>query len=509
MPRKFLTPIDMSGLEIQNVKLQSLTADPTGSEARIYWNSVSKSIRFYDGTSWQAVSSGLDTEGVQDIVGAMIVAGANITATYNDTAGTLTLAVSGLSSTNLSDFTEAVQDVVGNSAFTLGSGPVTVTYNDTANTLTISVGVDNSSIEVNASQLRVKALGITDAMLAGSISNSKLATNPLSRANHTGTQLASTISDFDTQVRTSRLDQMAVPTGSVSFNTQRLINLADPTGAQDAATKAYVDAVKTGLDIKDSVRVATTANITLSNTQTVDGIALAAGNRVLVKNQTVGSENGIYVVVAAGSWTRATDADSSTEVTGGMFTFVEEGTVNADSGWVLTNDGAITIGTTALTFAQFSGAGQITAGAGLTKNGNTLDVGGTSNRITVNADTIDIASTYVGQTSITTLGTVTTGTWNGSIIDIAYGGTGSSTAAGAKSNLGFMTRFAANVGDGAATTYTITHNLNTRDVVVSVYEAGGSYNMVECDVLAATVNTVNLTFAVAPTANQYRCVVIG
>lgn len=214
-------------------------------------------------------------------------------------------------------------------------------------------------------------------------------------------------------------------TGTVDVASKRITSLADPTQAQDAATKAYVDAVKTGLDIKDSVRATTTANITLSGTQTIDGVAVIAGERVLVKDQSTASQNGIYVV-SAGAWTRAIDFDNTpgTEVTAGAFTFVEEGTANADSGWVLTTNGAITIGTTALTFSQFSGAGQITAGAGLTKTGNTIDAVGTADRITVNADSIDIASTYVGQTSITTLGTIATGTWQGTIVGPTYGGTG-------------------------------------------------------------------------------------
>jgi len=134
-----------------------------------------------------------------------------------------------------------------------------------------------------------------------------------------------------------------------------------------------VDAARTGLDAKESVRVATTANITLSGTQTIDGIALSAGNRVLVKNQTSASQNGIYVV-ASGAWTRATDADVSAEVTPGMFTFVEQGTANATTGWVLATSGAITLGTTALSFVQFSGAGVVTAGAGLTQSGSVISV---------------------------------------------------------------------------------------------------------------------------------------
>ena len=214
-------------------------------------------------------------------------------------------------------------------------------------------------------------------------------------------------------------------TGIVDVGGKRVGNAANPTQSSDLATKAYVDSLSNGLDVKASVRAATTANITLSNTQTIDGVALSVGDRVLVKNQTTGSQNGIYVV-ASSSWTRATDFDNTPdiEVSPGTFFFVEEGTTQADNGYVVSNDGPITIGTTAITFSQFSGAGQITAGAGLTKSGNTLDVVGTADRITVNTDSVDIASTYVGQTSITTLGTVGTGTWQGTVIAGEYGGTG-------------------------------------------------------------------------------------
>jgi hypothetical protein len=235
------------------------------------------------------------------------------------------------------------------------------------------------------------------------------------------TLTAAKISNFDTQVRTNRLDQMTAPSASVSLNSQKITNLATPTADADAATKAYVDATKQGLDVKDSVRVATTANITLSATQTIDGVAVIAGNRVLVKNQSTASQNGIYVV-AAGAWSRSTDADTSAKVTAGMFTFAAEGTVNADTGWVLTTNDVITLNTTPLTFTQFSGAGQIVAGNGLTKTGNTLDVG-TANaaRIVVNADNIDLA----------TIGTA--GTYKSVTVD-AYGrisaGTNPTTLAG-------------------------------------------------------------------------------
>ena len=137
-----------------------------------------------------------------------------------------------------------------------------------------------------------------------------------------------------------------------SFGSQKLTSVADPTSAQDAATKAYVDATAIGIDWKPSVRVATTANITLSGTQTIDGVAVIATDRVLVKDQTAGAENGIYAV-AAGAWTRATDADTSAEVTTGISVYVSEGSTLADTGWMLTTNDPITLGTTALIFTLF------------------------------------------------------------------------------------------------------------------------------------------------------------
>ena len=189
------------------------------------------------------------------------------------------------------------------------------------------------------------------------------------------TLTASKISDFDTQVRTSRLDQMAAPTASVSFNSQKITSLADPTNAQDGATKNYVDSVSQGLDPKNSVHVATTTNLNLSSPGgTIDGVTMVSGDRVLVKDQTTASQNGIYVWNgAASAMTRASDADSTTKLNGGAFVFVEEGTIAATTGWVLQQPtGTYVLGTTALVWSQFSGAGQITAGTGLTKSGNTI-----------------------------------------------------------------------------------------------------------------------------------------
>jgi hypothetical protein len=183
-------------------------------------------------------------------------------------------------------------------------------------------------------------------------------------------------------------------TGAIAMGTNKITGLGTPTDATDATTKSYVDSAVQGIDWKASVRAATTTNVTLAsdleNGDTLDGVTLATGNRILVKNQSTGSENGIYVVAESGAPTRSTDADTDAELTSNFAVFVEEGTANADQGYVLTNDGAITVGTTALVFTQFTGLGQVVAGDGLSKTGNTLNVtAGTGISITGDAVTND------------------------------------------------------------------------------------------------------------------------
>ncbi len=172
------------------------------------------------------------------------------------------------------------------------------------------------------------------------------------------------------------LSDLAAPTADFSMNSKKLTNLAEPTVASDAATKNYVDSVAQGLDVKSSVVVATTANITLSGAQTIDGVAIVAGDRVLVKDQTTASANGIYVA-SAGAWARSSDANAWNELVS-AFVFVEKGTTQSDTGWVCTNDSGGTLGSTAVTFSQFSGSGTYTAGTGLTLSGTIFSITNTA-----------------------------------------------------------------------------------------------------------------------------------
>ena len=193
---------------------------------------------------------------------------------------------------------------------------------------------------------------------------------------------------------------------TVDMGANRVTNIATPTASTDATTKAYVDSVKQALDIKDSVKLGTTANLSATYNNgagtltmdatgvvTIDGVATALNDRILIMNQSTTTQNGIYKVSTAGAvgvagiFTRATDADANSEVSGGMFTFVEAGSANADNAYVLTSiTGTATLGTSALTFTQFSGAGQVTAGNGLTKSGNTLALGVDDKTIEISSD---------------------------------------------------------------------------------------------------------------------------
>jgi len=168
------------------------------------------------------------------------------------------------------------------------------------------------------------------------------------------------------------LADLGATTADFSMNNFKITNLANPTAAQDAATKDYVDNVAQGLDIKASVIAATTVNITLSGAQTIDGVSIVAGDRVLVKDQSAPADNGIYVADNS-TWSRAPDANTWDELRS-AFTFVEQGTTQSDTGWVCTVNAGGTLGTTPVTWTQFSGAGTYAAGTGLTLTGNTFSI---------------------------------------------------------------------------------------------------------------------------------------
>jgi hypothetical protein len=423
MARKFMTPIDMTQLEILNARIQVLSSVPGGPNVtgQVYFNSTT--LKLYVCTVAGSPGTWVAADG-SDIPDSTIT------------------------SAKIADGTIVNADIAAGAAIV---------------------------------KSKLASLGIVDADVAAgaAIALSKLATDPLARANHTGTQVAATISDLATVVQAYRLDQFAVPTADLNVNTHKLTNVVNPTGAQDAATKSYVDAVKTGLDVKDSVRAATTAAGTLAssfaNTSVIDGVTLATGDRILIKDQAAGAENGIYVVQAAGAPVRAIDADTNAEVTSGMYTFVTEGTVNGDTGWLLTTNDPIVLATTALAFAQFSSSAAVTGGAGLLKTGTVIDaVAGTTpataagpgGGLKMNADDMVIDATIVARKYTTALA-------------------------------------------GAATSYVVNHALSNQWVNCQVFRNTTPWDEIDCDIELTDANNVTVRFAVAPATNAYRAVVTG
>jgi hypothetical protein len=298
-------------------------------------------------------------------------------------------------------------------------------------------------------------------------------------------------------------------TASVLLSGQKMVGLADPTNAQDAATKVYVDTVAQGLDAKASVRVATTGPITLSGLQPVDGITVGINDRVLVKNQSPPSGNGLFAA-QTGAWTRTADADTWNELVS-AFVFVEQGTTNADTGWVCTVDQGGTLGTTTMLWTQFSSVAQLTDGAGLLKTGNVLDVQVDGSTVEIFNDRVGvkqggITANELADGAVNLAGPDVSGT-----LQVINGGTGAASAPVARASLG-AAGYYSSATHAAGTTITVTQNTHfcraSRGLMVQVQdEATGAIEM--ADTVVAANGDVTVTFAVAVAANSKRITVIG
>ena len=496
--KKFLVNLDLNKNELQNAVIQNLgTAPSTPLDGQIYYNTSDDTLYFYNGTSWVNF---VQTTQVQ--YGTF----SNRPAANTVPAGTLYFATD----TNLLYLSDAsTWDQISS----FGSVSAQTSYGDTSTN-----GTSNDYARADHTHGTPSLTSTAPQTLAAGGSNTVGTATTPARADHvhalpnfgvvtaqttfgaasangTGTDFARNDHTHGTPTHDNaahnsiNLSALTVPLADVSFNNYKITNLATPTNSTDAATKGYVDSVAEGLHIHASVVAATTANLTatydngtsgvgatLTNSGTqaalvIDGVTLSATQRVLVKNQTTQYENGIYTVTNTGSvstnWvlTRATDFDTSAEIQGGDFTFVTGGTAYDNTGWVQTST-SVTVGTTAIVWQQFSGTGTYTASNGVQLVGS------------------DFSGVVVAS------GGLAVGA-SGFSIDTAI----------------VVRKYAANVGDGSSQAITVTHNLGTKDVIVSVYDNSSPYAEVICDVEHTSTTAITLNFSVAPTSNQYRVVV--
>jgi hypothetical protein len=437
--------LNFGQLEARNMTVHNLgTAPAAPIKGQMYFDTVSNTLMWYDGTTWQSAKGGVGTppDATAGVKGVVQLAG--------DLSGT-------------------------------------------------------------AAAPTVAALAITDAKVAAANKDGASGTPSMRTLGLTAAKA---------MPGNTTIDQINVPVTPLWMNGQKIQSLADPATAQEAATKNYVDTVAQGLDAKASVRAATTANITNlagGAPSTLDGVTLAANDRVLVKDQTTQSANGLYTVTtlgtgANGTWTRATDADAWTELPG-AYTFVEQGTAQADSGWVCTADQGGTLGTTAITWTQFSGAGSITAGNALSKTGNRLDVLPDNSSLDIAANNLEvklggISSGHLGSGCVD-LGTSTvTGQ-----LPVNRGGTGQATAKTAReTGLGAAGYYSNSATHGAGTTITITqatHGLRASRAIHVQVQDNTTGNVELPDISVAANGDVTVTYAASVAANSRLVTLVG
>ena len=428
-----------------SAELATAISDETGTGSLVFANTptlVTPNIGAATGTSLNLTNINLESNGNATIAGTLAANGGITVDSTNFVVSGSTGAITTLSTLDLGHASDttlsrssagvlAVEGVVVptiSSTNTLTNKSISLT----TNTITGTLAEFNSAVSdadfaslAGTETLSNKTLTapkiVDDGFIADANGNELILFNTIgsavnqleisNSATGNGVTIASSGSDSNINIV---LDPKG--TGTVDVNSSRITSLSDPSGDQDAATKAYVDSVANGLDVKKSVRVATTAAlaaVTYNNgagtltananaALVIDGVTVSVADRVLIKNQASAVQNGIYVVTTTGSGaaafvlTRGPDADTAGELTGGAFFFVEEGTDNADNGYVTTFNGTPTLGTTDITFVQFSGAGQISAGNALTKTGNTLDVAVDNSTIEVSSDALRVKASGIG-----------------------------------------------------------------------------------------------------------------
>lgn len=490
MARKFLTSIDLTKNELQNARIQNLATDPSNPVlGQVYFNTVANEMRIYNGTIFEAIGLNGVTADAAEI---NILDGATLTTTELNYVDGVTSGIQGQL-----DLKAPLNDPTFTGTVTLDTGVNIVFEGTTANSFETTLTAGDPTAD------RTVTLPDRTTTLVGQDTTDTLTNKTITAPNVSGLIITdgtivvegSTTDDFETTVSfvdptadqtiyvpnasgtlarvENKLHDFALATSSVDLNSQKIINLSDPVDPTDAANKRYVDTAIAGLTWKQSANLLATSNVPLTGatgTVIIDGHAALdntdSNYRIVLTNQTTSADDGIYVYTDNGTTytlTRSTDADTYQELIGAAV-FIKEGTSYANTAWVQGNHYLTSFA--GQVWTQFSGANEFSAGNGLVAVGNVFNVGAGLG-IVVNPDTVAIDTAVV------------------------------------------VRKYAANIGDGSATSFTVTHNLGTRDVTVGIYEPANSYSEVITDVEHSTTNTVTIKFTNAPTTDQFRVVVHG
>jgi hypothetical protein len=543
MARNFYTPINLNGLELQSAAIGNLSTTSinsiTSGTGRIQYDSTLNVLKYRDNSGWQTIATG----GTSFTLGSTSIA-----------LGSTTTTIAGLSSVTSTTFVGAL---TGNAS----------TASATTGTLTFGTGLTAGGASFNGSNVTITAVSATTSV-AGivQLSDSTSTTSSILAATPTAVKAAydrgsTGVSDAATAQTTANA---ALPkaggtmSGAIAMGNNKITGLGTPTASDDAATKAYVDDVAKGLNVHDAVNYATTgalgttgnlvggtitttyangtsgegATLTIATSSnwtaiTIDGQSLTVTNRVLIKNQSAALQNGIYTVTSVGAvgnttsfvFTRATDNDQVPELEAGDLTYVIAGTANGGNGYVQTSV-VTTVGSSSVTWSQFSGSSTTLAGAGLAPNGtnpNQIDVGSTT--LTVTSNAVDLATvtpsnsgsassaTIVDDITVDSYGRVTGVTYT-SVPFTALGTTTSTATATAASGTITSARRVAGAGIGTGTAIVVNHGLG-QWVTAQLFDTSG--NLVEVDVLNASTSggTTTFTFATSQTLTGFQYVIVG
>lgn len=471
LPAANTCPVAGAMYVISNLSAQNLTITPGGAGpdsmdegTSIVMKPGERIALICDGisywrTAWRTNYANPNFTGNVTINGSLTAGSGNFTVSAAGAISAPSISLTGSQAQN--SFLAAPSTGAGAPVFrTIAASDLPLTTTTTAGALIVGTGLNVSAGTVSANVVSVAGLSgtITSAALAGALT--LLAT--LASPTFTGTPSAPTAAygTNTTQLATTAFvrsvshDQIAPSQADTSWNNYKITNLADPVNPQDAANKRYVDNNIQGLQTKPTAAVATTGALpsntysngssgvgaTLTATAnailTIDGVTTTLGMVILVKNEGAAANNGLYTVTQVGSvsvpyiLTRHVDMQSASEFSGAFIPVASGGTTNGNTLWLCNPSGAVTVGTTSLPFTQLNGATALTPGNGIGISGNTISaVSANTSQITITGSGISIAASYIGQSSITTLGTIGTGVWNGTAISTQYGGLGGNFSA--------------------------------------------------------------------------------